>query len=355
MKSCARAPVRVDPAGAGTDAPPYCLDHGGAVVNIGVEHHVFASAQKLPAGSGVIVYSLDMTAGAVAKRVSDFAGEKEMEFLKAFVLRMVPEGDSVLLVTESDVPPGSGLGGSGALGVAITAAISRLYEQDLSQTEIAALANSIERKDLGYPGGDQDSLGAALGGVNFLEYHQGGGVTPHKVQLDETTCRALEYHSLLIYTGASHVSGSIHADIKRSYGEENSPTLRAMQGLEEQAKVMARALEAGSLAGYAAALNESCAQLYNLHDSCRSEEHQRFFTSLDDLILGGKTCGAGGGGFILVLAKPGRRRECLRLAEEMGGTVWPLTIDDRGVTTWLEPALSPEEIERLRTLAGETE
>ena len=115
------------------------IEHGGAVVNFAVERHVFASAQKLPPGSGVIIYSADLRAGATAERVSDFAGQKNLEFLKAFVLRMVPDEDSLLLLTESDVPPDSGLGGSGALGVAIVAAIDGAYGRSRSPAEIAII------------------------------------------------------------------------------------------------------------------------------------------------------------------------------------------------------------------------
>jgi D-glycero-alpha-D-manno-heptose-7-phosphate kinase len=348
MKACARAPVRVDPAGGGTDAPPYCIEHGGAVVNFAVERHVFASAQTLPPGSGLIIYSADLRAGATAWRASDFAGQKDLEFLKAFVLRMVPDEDSLILLTESDVPPDSGLGGSGALGVAIVAAIDGAYGRSRSPTEIANTANAIERSDLGYPGGNQDSYAAALGDVNLLQYHRDGGLTPRRLKLSSQTRRILEHHSLLIYTGGAHVSGSIHEDIKNSYHENNRPTLEALKGLHSQAESMAEALEADNISGYADALNESCRQLYNLHAACDSPDHRRYFQALADLIVAGKTCGAGGGGFMLVLARPGRRTDCIRRAEAMGALVWPVTIDTGGVSAWHEPPFDAAEIEHLR-------
>jgi D-glycero-alpha-D-manno-heptose-7-phosphate kinase len=352
MKACARAPVRVDPAGGGTDAPPYCIEHGGAVVNFAVERHVYASAQKLPPGSGVIVYSADLRVGATAARVSEFAGQKDLEFLKAFVLRMIPEADSLLLLTESDVPRDSGLGGSGAVGVAVVAAIDGAYGRSRSPAEIAALANEIERSDLGYPGGNQDSYAAALGDVNLLQYHRGGGLTSRRLLLLPETRRILEHHSLLIYTGGAHVSGSIHQDIKRLYRDENQQTLSALRALHSQAESMAAALEAGNFGGYAAALNESCRQLYNLHAGCDCPDHRRCFQVLADLIVAGKTCGAGGGGFLLVLARQGRRSDCARRAEEMGALVWPVKIDPRGVSTWLEPPFDDAEIERFRRAAS---
>lgn len=351
MKACARAPVRADPAGGGTDAPPYCLEHGGAVVNFAVARHVFATAQRLPAGSGVIVYSADFELGDIANRVSDLAGQRKLEFLKAFLLRFVSPDDSFLLVTESDAPTDSGLGGSGALGVAIVAAIEAVYGRSHTPTELAALANSVERGDLKFPGGSQDSYAAALGDVNLLTYHAGGGVSPRKLNLSAATLRTLEYRSLLIYTGGAHVSGSIHDDIRNSYADPNSQTLPALRALHAQALEMAGALEAEDLAGYSRALSASCRQLYNLHAACDSPEHRRYFAALADLIEGGKTCGAGGGGFMLVLTKPGRRRECIRRAESMGALVWPVTIDRCGVSTWPERPYADEQIEVFRQIA----
>lgn len=348
MRACARAPVRVDPAGGGTDAPPYCIDHGGAVVNFAVQRHVFACAQRLPQGSDIVIWSSDLNVGLVSKDASTLRTRPGSEFLKAFVLRMVPEGDSLLLVTESDVPPGSGLGSSGALGVAIVAAIDRVYGRARSPQETAALANDIERKDLGYPGGDQDSYGAALGDINLLQYRTGGGVTCRQLSITPDTRRALESRSLLIYSGVAHTSASIHEDIKRTYAEENSSTLHALQMLHQQAELMADALESGNLSDYAAILNESCRQLYRLHESCDSIDHRRYAQSLADQILGAKTCGAGGGGFLLVFTKPGRRQECIRRVGEMGGLVWPVTIDPDGVVSWLETPFSVDQVQDIR-------
>jgi len=352
MKGCARVPVRVDPAGGGTDAPPYCLDHGGAVVNLAVQRHAFAMVQQLDEGAGVALYAMDINKGKSVLSIEQLSETKDLEFLGAFVERLAPSGDSLLLVTETDVPAGSGLGGSGALGVAVVAALDQLYGRERTPAETAALANEIERQDLGYPGGDQDSYGAALGGINYLKYQPGGGMTRHRIKINEPTCRALEYQSLLIYTGEGHVSATIHEDIRTSYALPNSPTLHAMQILHAQADKMAAALPEGDLKAYGEALSESCRQLYRLHESCDSAEHRRYFEAIDDCIMGGKTCGAGGGGFLLVLTKPGHRRECIGRIEQLGGTVWPVVIDWQGLATWVEPPWDEAEVRRLRDLAA---
>jgi D-glycero-alpha-D-manno-heptose-7-phosphate kinase len=343
--------VRVDPAGGGTDAPPFSIEYGGAVVNISVARHVFASVDLLPPGSGVHIYSRDLQLGVSAGSVAELADTDTLEFLKAFVQRLVPADESLLLVTESDIPASSGLGGSGAIGVAVTAALDLAYGIDRLPAEVAEVANSVERADLGYAGGDQDSFGAAMGGFNLLIYPQGGGGTTHRrLELDDNTRMAIEENSLLIYTGEAHLSGSIHEDIKRSYALENSPTIEAMTHLREQARKMAVALESGNLDGYVDALNTSCENLYRLHESCDCPAHRDLCDTLSDVILARKTCGAGGGGFMLVYTRPGRRRECRALAESSGAVVWPFSVDIAGVQHYTQASTAEEEVLRIRDL-----
>jgi galactokinase/mevalonate kinase-like predicted kinase len=110
---------------------------------------------------------------------------------------------------------------------------------------------------------------------------------------------------------------------------------------------MARALSCGDLAGYLDCLNLSRVNHYALHPSCDSDTLRRYFDALSPHIRGGKTCGAGGGGFIMVHTKSNHRKQAIQLAESLGGQVWHLKIDGAGLRTWNEPASSPEEIRSI--------
>jgi D-glycero-alpha-D-manno-heptose-7-phosphate kinase len=348
MKFIARAPARVDPAGGGTDAPPYCIDYGGAVVNFSIARYCYASFERLPKGRGVILYSHDQKRGVHAASVKDLKYDGNLDLLKAFALRLLSDEDEFLLVTQSDIPQGTGLGGSGALSVAMLGAISRALEKKMTKHEIALLANDIERKDLGNSGGNQDSFGAAIGGMKVITYQKGGGCSCAPIKVSEGIRAQLERDSLLIYTGQVHLSGTIHVDIKKSYQQPNSPTVRAMDNLRDAAQKMARALEAGDINTYLDCLNRSRVNHYALHASCDSDTLREFFNELSPYILGGKACGAGGGGFIFIHAKPYRRKECIQKAESIGGMVWNFQLDDLGLLTWEEPASSAQEIDTFR-------
>ncbi len=348
MRIIARAPARVDPAGGGTDAPPYCIEYGGAVVNFSVARYSYVSFEWLPKNSGVTLYSHDQKKGVRAASVEDLKYDGKVDLLKAFAKRLLSEDDAFLMVTQSDIPERTGLGGSGTLGVAMVGAITRAQGKEMTKSDIALLANEIERKDLGNSGGSQDSFGAAIGGIKLITYQTGGGSFCEPIRVSDSTRGQLERDSLLIYTGEAHLSGSIHSDIKRSYEQEDSPTIRAMDNLKAAAQKMARALEVGDINAYVDSLNVARTNHYALHPSCDSDTLRKFFNALSPYIRGGKACGAGGGGFILVHMKSDCRKESIRTAESLGGMVWNCQLDDVGLMTWEEPPSSVEQIEAIR-------
>ncbi len=131
----------------------------------------------------------------------------------------------------------------------------------------------------------------------------------------------------------------------------NSPTVAAMHDLRAAARRMAAALAEGRIPGFIEALNASRRGHYALHESCDNETLRRFFTALDPYILGGKACGAGGGGFVVVYTKPGAKGACTRIAESLGGTVWPFTMDCEGVVSWEEEPWGADEIRPLERRA----
>ncbi|HEY3861710.1 MAG TPA: hypothetical protein VGO59_07470 [Verrucomicrobiae bacterium] len=354
MKIIARAPARVDPAGGGTDSPPYCIDYGGAVVSFTVARYSYVSFEWQPRESGVVIYSHDLKKGVRAPSADKLEFDGRANFLKAFVKRLAPPDRGCLVVTQSDIPERTGLGGSGAMGVAMTGAICRALGRPMSKDEIALLANDIERTDLGHSGGNQDSFGSAIGGVKLITYRQGGGCACERLPVPDRALARLERDSLLIYTGEPHLSGTIHADIKKWYHEENSPTIKAMDGLKAAARRMAAALPAEDLGGYVESLNASRVNHYSLHPSCDSERLRHFFAALAPCIEGGKTCGAGGGGFIFVHMKPNHRKQCVEIAEALGGRVWNFNFDHQGLITWEEPLSSGAEVAAITQLASES-
>lgn len=355
MRIVSRAPLRIDPAGGGTDAPPYSEEYGGAVVNFAIALYSYANFQWLPEGSGVTIYSRDLKQGIHAASSDELQIDGHLDFLKAFPRRFLKGRSDFLLVTESDIPIRTGLGGSGSLGVAITKAITRAMGEEHSQFELAILANEVERKDLGYAGGNQDSIGAAIGGAKKIDYKKGGGCACNPIQLSARMRGQIERDMLLIYTGGVHLSGKIHSDIKAAYDRKDASMMSAMDTLKDAAHRMAQALATDDLTGFIQALNDSRKNHYALHYSCDSDVLRKYFSELDPYILGGKTAGAGGGGYIFVYTKPGCKQRCIEVADSLGGKAKPCFLDKEGVVAWEEESFAPSEIEEIIAMAKESQ
>lgn len=329
----ARAPVRVDPAGGGTDAPPFCTDYGGAVVNFGIALYVHARLVVRPEEPTVTITSLDLDATVEAPNVQQLEIDGRLDLLKGIARRMAPPWGFHLTV-ESDVLPGSGLGSSGAAGVACVGVFDQALGTKRSQVDTAELANAVEREDLGMPGGSQDSYGAALGGMNMIVYHANGGTTARSLAVPDATRHELNRRGVLVYTGEVHLSGNIHRDIKESYAQPDSPTVDAMKNLARVAASAAEALEAGAPDKFGEFLSENWLHHKRLHASCTSTLLDRYYDATREYVVGGKTCGAGGGGCILFLARDSRRHELRDACAELGGVLYPFQIAPEGLVRW---------------------
>jgi len=316
----ARAPVRVDVAGGGSDCEPFILNYDGAVVNFGITSYAYAHLQVHPDDRRIHIISDDFDQVVQVDDLAKLEINGTLDLLKGMVLRLAPEFGFTLRV-RCDVKPGTGLGSSGAVGVACVAAIDRAMGVTRSQLETAILANDIERKDLGKTGGNQDALGAGLGGINHIVYHQGNGFEVRRPKISEDTIAELERRCVLIYTDEVHLSENIHEDIKTSYALPNSPTVEAMKNLTSVANELAKALEKGELEAVGRLFSENWRHHQLLHPSCTNEVLSRYYDALESHTLGGKTCGAGGGGTVIFLAKEGHQQEIITISHQMGGEI----------------------------------
>jgi D-glycero-alpha-D-manno-heptose-7-phosphate kinase len=338
MKFRARAPVRIDFLGGGTDCPPFSAEFGGAVVNAGISRYVYATVEL--GDAGVRLVSKDFGVRVEASDVDALPMDGRLDLLKACVKRGNLK-TGFTLTTESDLPPESGLGASGAVSVAVLAAMRHAAGQPVEPRETAHLAYVVERKDLGYPGGSQDQYGAAFGGVNYLTFkdpdvgvEQLAGRWAEK-NFSPYVLLELEKNTLLVYTGVSHVSGNIHADIRASYDWEDSPTKRAMHNLKRLADEGRMALLRGDLRGFAELLNGNWTWHKALHESCANEKLEAVYSlALKNGAIGGKTCGAGGGGCVVFICEDGAKLELRKLLEAQGCQTLDFVLDFGGVQVW---------------------
>lgn len=289
-----KAPVRVDFAGAWTDVRPFFSAFGGATLNAAIALYVKG---RLATGPHA-------------------------------------EGEAQLQVHyETDVPAGSGLGTSAAMNVVWLSLARGTPIKDLEdRMGLAESAYRIERV-LGIVGGKQDQYASAVGGINLFEFHPDDTVTANPVKLPSEAASELESLFLLVYTGKSRLSSGIHEHVWGGFKEGKREVIDALLTMRDSAYEAREALLHGQWEkfGQFLTLQFECAE--KLHHTTTSPDIEKLFEALSDLTLGGKPCGAGGGGCVLFLCKSlEARAQGEKMASEMGFRVYPFKFDFEGLT-----------------------
>jgi D-glycero-alpha-D-manno-heptose-7-phosphate kinase len=333
------APLRISFVGGGTDFPHYFEEHGGAVLSATIDHHVRVTVVPRD-DRQVIVRSLDL--GDIVQYHLD-AGpvyDGVMDLAKAAIDRIgVPGG--IEMVIDSDAPAGSGLGGSSALVTAVVAGLAMLGERRFDADELARISYSIERDDLGISGGWQDQYAAAFGGFNLFEFSR-QGVLVSPIRAGAEILARLQERLMLCYTGFVRRNvGLIDTQIDL-YREGREETILGMKQLHAIAYAMRDAVEKGDVDELGAMLHDAFVA------KRRMNPHIAEHTPIEAMLSmaqaaganGGKICGAGGGGYLLLYCRPSAQPTVRQELERLGGQFTPFTFRadgvraTRGETVW---------------------
>jgi D-glycero-alpha-D-manno-heptose-7-phosphate kinase len=339
-----RAPLRIGLAGGGTDLSPYCDLHGGAVLNATIDLYACATLELRPGDDDAVSFEAVDT-GAVLQAMghdllSDDAPAGELPLHGAVYRRVVRQFRNgrpfgCRLVTYCEAPPGSGLGSSSTMVVAIIKAFVEAFSLPLGEYDIAHLAFEIERIDASMLGGRQDQYAAAFGGVNFIEFFADDRVIVNPLRVKNWILAELESSIVLFYTGVSRASASIIAEQTRNLTAASETAMQAMHRLKADAFEMKEAILRGNIERVAGILNSSWA-------SKKRTANQVSNASIDDVMTrafsagarAGKVSGAGGGGFITFIVDPTRRIELIRALEATEGRVISCSFTKNGTEGW---------------------
>ncbi len=326
----ASAPLRISFVGGGTDFPHYYEPHGGAVLSATIDLRAHVTARPRP-DREVRIRSLDLGHRVEYHLDEGPTYDGVMDLPKAAIERMGLDVGLELDIT-SDAPPGSGLGGSSALVTAVVGALAALGDRAMSPAEVARVAYAIEREDLGIAGGWQDQYASAFGGFNLLEF-SARGVRVVPVRCRGSALEALRAHLLLCYTGSVRTDlGLIDTQI-RLYREGREETIVGMKHLHEMAYEMRDAIERGALEELGPMLQAA------YENKKRMNPHIADGTPIEALFgvarragaAGGKICGAGGGGYLLLACAPERRAAVRAALEAHGGRFTDFAFTRAGV------------------------
>jgi D-glycero-alpha-D-manno-heptose-7-phosphate kinase len=327
----AKAPLRVSFAGGGTDVPPFPAKEGGLVLSATVNRYAYgALAPRADAQIGVesVDFGLSVNFGIDEELIFD----GRLDLAKAAIRRMGRGGYDLFL--HSAAPPGSGLGSSSAVMVALIGLLKEFHGQALTDYEVAELAFRLEREDLGIKGGLQDQYAAAFGGFNFIEFEPDRViVNPLRIPPDVT--HELEHNMLLCYTGKTRASDRIIEDQTRRWEAGDEEAIAGLRAGKELAVAMKNALLQRRLNDFGELLGAAWEQKKRMSPHIANDLiDEAYEAARKEGALGGKVTGAGGGGYMLFYCPFRRKHRVANALIALGGQVTEFEFTSQGLTTW---------------------
>ncbi len=324
-----RSPVRIDLAGGWTDTPPYCLMEGGSVVNIAIELNGQPPLQtyvKPCREPHIVLRSIDLGAMEVVETYEQLAAYNKVGspfsipkaalvlagFQPGFSKESFPSlraqleafGCGIELTLLSAIPAGSGLGTSSILASTVLGAVNDFCSLAWDKNEIGRRTLVLEQL-LTTGGGWQDQFGGVLGGVKLLDTQRGFDQNPRVRWLPDAIFTQPEYAQchLLYYTGITRTAKKILAEIVRRMFVNNHPQLLQLREMKAHSLDMYEAIQHLDFDEMGRLIRKTWQQNQRIDSGTNPDSVQRITQLVDDLCLGYKLPGAGGGGYLYMVAK----------------------------------------------------
>ena len=318
-----RSPVRIDIAGGWTDTPPYCLMEGGNVINLAIELNGQPPLQAYIRPSKelrIVLRSIDLGAMEVVETNeqlldfmhvgSPFSIPKAALVLAGFgnqnslTSQLEAFGAGIEITLLSAIPAGSGLGTSSILAATVLGALNDFCGLGWDKNEIGHRTLMLEQM-LTTGGGWQDQFGGVLGGVKLLQTGRGFAQNPQVRWLPSDLWTQPEYRPchLLYYTGITRTAKSILAEIVRRMFLNHGDELRLLRQMKEHTLEMYEAIQQNDFVRMGQLVRKTWTQNQLIDSGSNPEPVEALTRLIDDLCLGYKLPGAGGGGYLYMIAK----------------------------------------------------
>jgi D-glycero-alpha-D-manno-heptose-7-phosphate kinase len=326
------APTRIDLAGGTTDIWPLFLFHPNArTVNIAIDLRAKAKIEQV-GGNAIEIKSDDMEASHRLPSI-DYVDEIEEGHSLELILRLLaffrPQG-GLRITTTCSAPPGTGLGGSSALNIALCGAFNSLIGGRYSREELIQIAKNVETQVLRIPAGVQDYYPAMYGGLNsvLLEI-TGDSLLRHSHIL----AHQIESRLVLVHTGVSRNSGINNWQVTKDFLDGNKQVQAHMRGIQEATYELETALKTGRYEDAVKAIDFEMENRRKLAPGVVTQE-------MEDLIAYGKengartakVCGAGGGGCMMFWTNPTDKYPLIKKLREKEVRVMDFHVDSEGLS-----------------------
>ncbi len=290
-----RTPFRISFAGGGTDMAEFYLRRPGAVVSTAIDKYMYVTVNRYFDDSIILKYRRT----ELVKRVADVRHPILRECLK-----LVGIDRGVEITSMADVVGGTGLGSSSSFAVGVLHALHAFKGEYRTAEELAREACTVEIARLKEPIGKQDQYIAAYGGLQSIEFMPDETVRVDPIVLGEKVRTALSQRLLLLYTGVTRRASPVLRRFRTKFEAKD----RQMTRLRDLAYEAREALRGGDVDALGEMLHEGWMLKKGISGGISNSVIDRAYAAARAAgASGGKILGAGGGGFLLLYAKPARR------------------------------------------------
>jgi D-glycero-alpha-D-manno-heptose-7-phosphate kinase len=313
-KVTVRVPLRADLAGGTLDLWPLYLFHPSArTVNVAISFHAECEISTT-ADSSIELHLSDSGYEQRYDTLPELSKDPKAALIAKAAEHFALRG--VRIVTRTDAPRGSGLGGSSALAIALVRAMSEIAEAPVEGDDLIVLVRDLETRLLGIPAGVQDYYPPVYGGLAALHLLP-GKILRHPINL---SAGELARHFVLHYSEVSHFSGTNNWEIYKRHIDNDTRVIDGLERIAQISNIMEKALEARDLEAAGKALLDEWNTRKALVEGISTPE----IDAAVDVALragawGAKVCGAGGGGCIVFLAPAERREDVIRALARVPG------------------------------------
>ncbi len=333
-----KAPLRLGLAGGGSDVSPYSDIYGGLILNATINLYAYTTIEEIE-DKKIEIRGYDSNCFKSYPLTGEMEIDGEASLIKGVYNRVVKDFGGVpkgfRITTYNDAPAGSGLGTSSTMVVCILKAFVEWMSLPLGDYEISRLAYEIERKDLKLSGGKQDQYAAAFGGFNYMEFLQNDIVIVNPLKIKRWIIDELEASMVLYFTGKSRSSAAIIEEQKANTSKGDNDAVEAMHKIKESAKDMKLAILKGDVDGFADILREGWENKKKMANNITNPIIQEAMdVAMAAGAKAGKVSGAGGGGFIIFVVEPTRKKEVEEALKKLNGFIMPFQFSDGGAHGW---------------------
>ena len=321
-------------AGGGTDLEPYYSRYGGFVLNATIDQYAYC---KVEPSREWCFKSIDL--GIEEKHNLwnnvEYIDSKLKLLINSYqYLTKDVEREPVKITTYVEAPPGSGLGSSSALVVALIAAIAEYYNVPLGEYDMAEYAIEIERKICDLPGGKQDQFAAAFGGFNFMEFLKDGRTIVNPLRLNHKTQNMMELSTVLYYVGKPRKDSRVIENTSKGLVDSKT-VLNATHEIRNACINYKRSLLMGDFDMISELMETYWKMKLETNPHVASPE---ILDSYDYARKNGATAakisGAGGGGHMVLFTEFEERHRLISALKKKEGRVVPFKFVNNGVDVW---------------------